>query len=198
MTTANIFIELVTKLRILLCYIILPVQCYISGALLYICYSLGTWSIYSLRHLIPSVCNPYQCHCVYINSSNLPSTLLWGLSMVVEICLFIRVSVMIGFPIIIVNITGQPDYLCLPTRCFIITSVLICMASCRRWSTLVIPSLPVTSSSWWWALCHFMHHWSLSDTFTKTSKWINLYCNCTTTIQWLRIWLLLCACVCSA
>jgi len=60
-------------------------QCYIGGAVLHFCYTLGTWAVHTLWYSVCRLCYPAECHRMYLGRTDLLSAVCWGLSMVVEI-----------------------------------------------------------------------------------------------------------------
>lgn len=73
------------------CYLSI-LQCNISGTLLHICYSVGSWAIHIVWNLVYSFCHLVECHSLHIHCSDIFPTIQWGLSLVVAFFDVRRVS----------------------------------------------------------------------------------------------------------
>ena len=60
-------------------------QCNISGVVLHLCDTVGTWAVYTLWHSVCCLCHLAECHRVHLSRADVLSALCWGLPMVVEI-----------------------------------------------------------------------------------------------------------------
>jgi len=79
-------------------------QCYIGGAVLHLCNSLGAWAVHALWYSVRCLCHTAECHCMYLGCIDLLSAVCWGLPMVVEIYLQCWVCIMMNLIIVVVII----------------------------------------------------------------------------------------------